>query len=47
MGEGDPLDTQRYSPTPAAELAGTGFDDAQEIGRGGFGAVYRLSLIHI
>ncbi|UZG60203.1 protein kinase domain-containing protein [Rhodococcus opacus] len=43
MGEGDPLDTQRYPPSPAAELAGTGFDDAQEIGRGGFGAVYRCT----
>nr|GLK33456.1 hypothetical protein GCM10017611_02980 [Rhodococcus wratislaviensis] len=41
MGEGDPLDTQRYPPAPAAELAGTGFDDAREIGRGGFGVVYR------
>ncbi|RZL75354.1 MAG: serine/threonine protein kinase, partial [Rhodococcus sp. (in: high G+C Gram-positive bacteria)] len=27
MGEGDPLDTQRYPPSPAAELAGVGFDD--------------------
>ncbi|MEU2006210.1 protein kinase [Rhodococcus sp. NPDC019627] len=41
MGEGDPLDTQRYPPSPAAELARIGFDDAQEIGRGGFGVVYR------
>ncbi|MFC9551515.1 protein kinase [Rhodococcus sp. NPDC056960] len=41
MGEGDPLDTQRYPPAPAAELAGAGFDDAVEIGRGGFGVVYR------
>ncbi|WP_172651790.1 protein kinase domain-containing protein [Rhodococcus opacus] len=43
MGEGDPLDTQRYPPPPAAELAGTGFDDVQEIGRGGFGVVYRCT----
>ncbi|QHE73328.1 protein kinase domain-containing protein [Rhodococcus sp. WAY2] len=41
MGEGDPLDTQRYPPSPAAELAGAGFGDVQEIGRGGFGVVYR------
>ncbi|NHU44292.1 protein kinase [Rhodococcus sp. A14] len=43
MGEGDPLDTQRYPPSPAAELAGSGFDDAEEIGRGGFGVVYRCT----
>ncbi|GAF49268.1 protein kinase domain-containing protein [Rhodococcus wratislaviensis] len=43
MGKGDPLDTQRYLPSPAAELAGTGFDDAAEIGRGGFGVVYRCT----
>ena len=54
MGEGDPLDTQRYPASPAAELADAGFDNVQEIGRGGFGVVYRctqedleLSLIHI
>ncbi|RYE39663.1 MAG: NACHT domain-containing protein, partial [Hyphomicrobiales bacterium] len=43
MGEGDPRDTQRYPASPAAELADTGFDDAQEVGRGGFGAVYRCT----
>src|SRR6476660_4848192 len=43
MGEGDPLDTQRYPLSPAAELAGAGFDDAEEIGRGGFGVVYRCT----
>ncbi|RZL75257.1 MAG: protein kinase, partial [Rhodococcus sp. (in: high G+C Gram-positive bacteria)] len=47
MGEGDPLDTQRYPASPAAELAGTGFDDAQEIGRGGFGAVYRCTQVDL
>ncbi|TQC41885.1 protein kinase [Rhodococcus sp. WS4] len=43
MGEGDPLDTQRYPPSPAAELGGAGFDDVREIGRGGFGVVYRCT----
>ncbi|MFE7422842.1 protein kinase [Rhodococcus sp. NPDC057529] len=43
MGEGDPLDTQRYRPSPAAELAGAEFGDAVEIGRGGFGVVYRCT----
>ena len=41
MGEGDSLDTQRYPPSPAAELGGAGFADVREIGRGGFGVVYR------
>src|SRR6478735_9999176 len=41
MGEGDPRDTQRYPPSSAAELAGTGFDAAEEIGRGGYGVVFR------
>jgi len=43
MGEGDPLDTQRYPLSPAAELADTGFDGAEEIGRGGFGVVFRCT----
>ncbi|UZG55889.1 protein kinase domain-containing protein [Rhodococcus opacus] len=43
MGEADPLDTQRYPPPPAAELGGAGFGDVQEIGRGGFGVVYRCT----
>ena len=41
MGDGDPRDTQKYPPSPAAELADAGFDEVQEIGRGGFGVVYR------
>ncbi|MFE5700326.1 protein kinase [Rhodococcus koreensis] len=43
MGEGDPLDTQRYPPSPAAELGGVGFEHAEEIGRGGFGVVFRCT----
>ncbi|WP_370182139.1 protein kinase [Rhodococcus wratislaviensis] len=44
MGEGDPRDTQRYVvPAVASELSEAGFDDAQEIGRGGFGVVYRCT----
>ncbi|MGQ4599041.1 protein kinase domain-containing protein [Nocardia sp. R6R-6] len=42
MPDADPFATQRdVSGSVAAELAATGFDDAEEIGRGGFGAVYR------
>ncbi|MFF3567656.1 protein kinase [Nocardia jiangxiensis] len=43
MAVRDPFqETQRdVSPTVAAELHAAGFDDAQEIGRGGFGVVYR------
>ncbi|WAM12179.1 protein kinase domain-containing protein [Rhodococcus sp. JS3073] len=44
MGEGDPRDTQRYVvPAVVSELSEAGFDDAQEIGRGGFGVVYRCT----
>ncbi|RZI53510.1 MAG: serine/threonine protein kinase, partial [Pseudonocardia sp.] len=41
MGTGDPLNTEAYPTPPVAELRATGFDDAREIGRGGFGVVYR------
>src|ERR1700747_1848488 len=38
----DPPATRReMTPTITAELAAAGFEDAQEIGAGGFGAVYR------
>ncbi|EKT79816.1 serine/threonine protein kinase [Rhodococcus opacus M213] len=47
MGEGDPLDTQRYPPSPAAELGRSGFADVQEIGRGGFGVVYRCTQANL
>ncbi|WAM12304.1 protein kinase domain-containing protein [Rhodococcus sp. JS3073] len=43
MGAGDPLDTQRYPPSPPSELGGAGFADVQEVGRGGFGVVYRCT----
>ncbi|MFF0813678.1 protein kinase [Rhodococcus sp. NPDC003318] len=42
MADSDPLRTQRtVTPAVAAELSLAGFDDAEEIGRGGFGVVYR------
>ncbi|MBV6757835.1 protein kinase domain-containing protein [Rhodococcus opacus] len=42
MVEDDPLETQRgVSLTVTAELGAAGFEDAHEIGRGGFGVVYR------
>jgi DNA-binding NarL/FixJ family response regulator len=42
MAESEPR-TDRGEPPPviAAELAAAGFDDAHEVGRGGFGTVYR------
>ncbi|MBY6412304.1 protein kinase [Rhodococcus sp. BP-252] len=43
MRSEDPLDTQRYPPSPAAELADLGFTEATEIGHGGFGVVYRCN----
>ncbi|MFC9835482.1 protein kinase [Rhodococcus sp. NPDC127530] len=40
----DPLVTQRdIGPAVAAELAAVGFGDAEEIGRGGFGVVFRCT----
>ncbi|MGQ4599030.1 protein kinase domain-containing protein [Nocardia sp. R6R-6] len=44
MPEFDPFTTQRdVTASVAAELATAGFGDAEEIGRGGFGAVYRCT----
>jgi non-specific serine/threonine protein kinase len=44
MTDDDPLRTRREVIVPiAAELAAAGFEDAVEIGRGGFGVVYRCS----
>ncbi|RMI28777.1 protein kinase domain-containing protein [Nocardia stercoris] len=47
MVDGDPLETQRDvgGIDLSAELSAAGFDDADEIGRGGFGAVYRCTQI--
>ncbi|MCZ4586753.1 protein kinase [Rhodococcus opacus] len=42
--DGDPLRTQRDTDTATTdELRAAGFDDAREIGRGGFGVVYRCT----
>ncbi|MHA4850580.1 protein kinase domain-containing protein [Rhodococcus sp. MSC1_016] len=44
MPEIDPFETHRdVTPSLASELAADGFDDAREIGRGGFGVVYRCT----
>lgn len=44
MTGSDPLRTQRASKTSVtAELEAAGFEDAVEIGRGGFGVVYRCT----
>ncbi|MFC7448078.1 protein kinase domain-containing protein [Rhodococcus daqingensis] len=44
MTDRDPLRTQReVAATVADELSAAGFDDAEEIGHGGFGVVYRCS----
>ena len=42
MAESDPIATQRaVGPDIHAELSAEGLEHAEEIGRGGFGAVYR------
>ena len=44
MNNVDPFATQRDgSGAVTAELAAAGFDDAVEIGRGGFGIVYQCT----
>ncbi|KXX61255.1 protein kinase domain-containing protein [Rhodococcus sp. LB1] len=44
MTDVDPFGTQRdVSGSVTAELEAAGFEDAQEIGRGGFGVVYRCN----
>ncbi|RDI16227.1 non-specific serine/threonine protein kinase [Rhodococcus sp. AG1013] len=46
MVENDPFRTQRnVESAPAAELSAVGFDSAVEIGRGGFGIVYRCTQV--
>ncbi|WP_327097708.1 protein kinase [Nocardia vinacea] len=46
MTDDDPLRTRREVATPAtADLAAVGFEDAVEIGRGGFGVVYRCRQV--
>ncbi|MDR7168273.1 non-specific serine/threonine protein kinase [Nocardia kruczakiae] len=46
MGNIDPLKTQRSAiPDVAAELSGAGFAEAEEVGRGGFGVVYRCAQL--
>ncbi|WP_213574197.1 protein kinase [Rhodococcus sp. USK13] len=46
MADVDPFATQRdASGSVTAELAATGFEDAREIGRGGFGVVYRCKQV--
>ncbi|MFD6065305.1 protein kinase domain-containing protein [Rhodococcus wratislaviensis] len=44
MDEIDPVETQRgVTPSVTSELRADGFDDAREIGRGGFGVVYQCT----
>ena len=44
MGRNGPLPTQRNVPAGIpAELSAAGYEDPEEIGRGGFGMVYRCT----
>ncbi|MGW6730907.1 protein kinase domain-containing protein [Nocardia sp. NPDC055029] len=44
MSEDDPFSTLRDVSTPVTdELSAAGFEDAEEVGRGGFGVVYRCT----
>ncbi len=44
MADADPFETHReVSPSVTSELRAAGFDEAREIGRGGFGVVYRCT----
>jgi serine/threonine-protein kinase PknK len=44
MADIDPLATQgNLAPDIPAELSQAGFDDVEEVGRGGFGVVYRCA----
>jgi non-specific serine/threonine protein kinase len=46
MADSDPLRTQRDVSTPVGtELDAAGFEDAEEIGRGRFGVVYRCTQV--
>jgi non-specific serine/threonine protein kinase len=46
MMDRDSFNTQRDAgPAVASELAAAGFDDSEEIGRGGFGIVYRCTQV--
>ncbi|MFF7941491.1 protein kinase [Nocardia gamkensis] len=48
MGNIDPLETQRdVTAALTADLADAGFADAEEIGRGGFGVVYRCNQVDL
>ncbi|MFI7664680.1 protein kinase [Nocardia sp. NPDC049526] len=48
MVDDDPPQTQRDVSMPVAvELSASGFEDAEEIGRGGFGVVYRCTQVEL
>ncbi|MFI2477014.1 hypothetical protein, partial [Nocardia xishanensis] len=48
MAEDDPFRTAREVSEPVTEeLREAGFEDAEEIGRGGFGVVYRCTQVEL